>query len=130
MNANQRIEDLAKNFVRELQAIARDELMRVLGGGGEVVSRRANGASRPTKGQKRSAEALDRLQERVATAIRAQPGLRVEQLNKELAVETGVLALPIRKLLAAKVIRSSGARRATKYFATGATKRPKKKSKS
>lgn len=45
--------------------------------------------------------------------------IRIEEINREMGTSTKELALPIRKLIAAKAIKSVGAKRSTKYFAGG-----------
>jgi predicted transcriptional regulator len=77
-------------------------------------------------GAKRPPAELEALQLRALSAIKAQPGLRVEELNKALHLKPGTLALPIKKLLAEKAIRTTGERRATKYFAAGSAKPAKR----
>jgi predicted transcriptional regulator len=52
----------------------------------------------------------------VHAAIKAKPGSSVEQLGKSLGMQTKQLALPIRKLLAAKQVKTKGQRRGTRYF--------------
>jgi hypothetical protein len=86
-------------------------------------NRYANGSN--GKGQKRDPEALDALQSQLHGFIAKHPGLRIEQINTEMGTSTKDLALPIRKLIAAKEIRVEGQKRATKYFAGG--KKSKKK---
>jgi hypothetical protein len=76
---------------------------------------RTRGA-RPRPGAKRSAADLDVLSERFAAFVKANPGLRIEQINKELGTVTKELALPIRKLLADGTITSKGQKRSTTYF--------------
>lgn len=68
------------------------------------------------RGAKRSAEYLEEISGKLASFVKANPGLRVEQINKELGTTTKDLALPIRKLLADNVITSKGQKRATTYF--------------
>ena len=55
-----------------------------------------------------------------------KPGLRIEQINAELGTSTKALVLPIKKLLAAKAIKTTGTRRSTKYFAASAKAAAKK----
>ena len=73
--------------------------------------------ARKNPGEKRSPEDLAKTMEMVHVAIRNSPGMGAEQLGTRLEVSTKALALPIRKLLAVKRIRSEGQKRATKYFA-------------
>ena len=77
---------------------------------------RARGGARPRPGAKRSAADLDVLSDRFAAFVKANPGLRIEQINKELGTVTKELALPIRKLLADGTITSKGQKRSTTYF--------------
>lgn len=56
--------------------------------------------------------------ERVASFIQAHPGLRIEQINKQLGTETKDLALPLRKLIVKGVIRIRSRNRSTTYFAS------------
>jgi hypothetical protein len=53
--------------------------------------------------------------------IRQNPGQGAEQIGKAVGLSTKDMALPIRKLLAARSIRTEGQRRGTKYFAGGRT---------
>ena len=82
---------------------------------GERVERTR--AGRPRVGAKRTSADLVELSERFAAFVKANPGLRIEQINKELGTVTKDLALPIRKLLADGVITSKGQKRSTTYFA-------------
>ena len=49
--------------------------------------------------------------------VTKHPGLRIEQINKQLGTSTKDLALPIRKLIADGVIKTKGKKRSTTYFA-------------
>lgn len=125
--AQRRIEALARDFVDRLQEIARDELFAVLGGTPSGRSS-SNKSSKPTRGAnsrgaKRDPAALEQLGDQFVAYVTKHPGLRIEQINAELGSSTKELALPIRKLLAAKAIRSEGSKRSTKYFPGGSVKR-------
>jgi hypothetical protein len=85
------------------------------------------GRPRGGRGAKRTAADLDALSERVATFVKANPGLRIEQINKELGTTTKDLALPIRKLIAEGVINAKGQKRSTTYFAGKRAKSSRKK---
>ncbi len=74
------------------------------------------GRPRGGRGAKRTAEDLEALSEKFAAFVKANPGLRIEQINKELGTTTKDLALPIRKLIADKVISAKGQKRSTTYF--------------
>lgn len=75
------------------------------------------GRPRGGRGAKRTAADLEALSVQVANFIRATPGLRIEQINKEMGTTTKDLALPIRKLIAEGVITAKGQKRSTTYFA-------------
>lgn len=81
-----------------------------------ATSAGATSRGRSGRGVKRSAEDLEAMSQRFAAFVRANPGLRIEQINKELGTTTKDLALPIRKLLADGVITSKGQKRSTTYF--------------
>jgi hypothetical protein len=74
------------------------------------------GRPRGGRGAKRSAEDLEALSEKLGSFVKANPGLRIEQINKQLGTTTKDLALPIRKLIAASVISTKGQKRSTTYF--------------
>jgi hypothetical protein len=74
------------------------------------------GRPRGGRGAKRTAEDLGALSEKFASFVKANPGLRIEQINKQLGTTTKDLALPIRKLVAGKVISAKGQKRSTTYF--------------
>jgi hypothetical protein len=74
------------------------------------------GRPRGGRGAKRTAADLEALSEKFAAFVKANPGLRIEQINKELGTTTKDLALPIRKLVADKEISAKGQKRSTTYF--------------
>jgi hypothetical protein len=80
------------------------------------VSKKPAAAKRPL-GQKRPPGELAKLTERLGDYIKAHPGLRMEVIGKALGAPTKDLNLPVKKLLAAKKIRTEGEKRATEYFA-------------
>ena len=79
----------------------------------------ARGVGRPRggRGAKRTSADLDALSERFASFVKANPGLRIEQINKQLGTTTKDLALPIRKLIADGTLSAKGQKRSTTYFA-------------
>jgi hypothetical protein len=116
----------------ELEALVREtalQAVRAALGGAHLARERGGPArrdqaaaakgQRPTKrgaGEKRPAAELAKLTDKLAAYIKAHPGQRIEQINKAMGVETKELALPVKKLLAAKTIKSKGQKRATTYF--------------
>src|ERR1041385_2576752 len=80
-------------------------------GGVAQVGRRRGG-----RGAKRTAEDLEALSSKFASFVKSHPGLRIEQINKELGTTTKDLALPIRKLISDGVVKAKGKKRSTTYF--------------
>ena len=83
---------------------------------GPVTSSASVGRPRGRSGAKRSPEDLEALSTKFAAFVKAHPGLRIEQINKELGTTTKDMALPIRKLIAEGMISAKGAKRSTQYF--------------
>jgi len=81
-----------------------------------TVSTGRVGRPRGGRGAKRSSADLEALSERFASFVKANPGLRIEQINKQLGTTTKDLALPIRKLISEGVINAKGQKRSTTYF--------------
>ncbi len=135
---NSQISKLVSEFVDNVTALARraavdtltssleDRNGRRRGGGGSLAVDVLK-TERRGKGAKRSSGQLDRLQSRVMEFVSANPGMRIEQINKELGTSTRDLQLPIRKLIASGALKSKGEKRATTYFA-GSSKRASKAS--
>jgi hypothetical protein len=94
------------------------------GGGGRNGSRAAavlatvgpRGRARGGRGAKRTPADLEALSQKFAAFVKSHPGLRIEQINKELGTTTKDLALPIRKLIADGMISVKGKKRSTTYF--------------
>jgi hypothetical protein len=74
------------------------------------------GRPRGGRGAKRTPADLEVLSEKFASFVKTNPGLRIEQINKELGTTTKDLALPIRKLLANGMVSTKGQKRSTTYF--------------
>jgi hypothetical protein len=79
-------------------------------GGGQV------GRPRGGRGAKRTAADLEALSSKFGSFVKSNPGLRIEQINKELGTTTKDLALPIRKLISEGMIKAKGKKRSTTYF--------------
>ena len=126
------INQVVQSFMGQISELARRAAINTLQSAfGAGATRSSNGASavknpsapaaavgrpRGGRGAKRTAEDLEALSNQLASFIKSNPGLRVEQINKELGTTTKDLALPIRKLLADSVITSKGQKRSTTYF--------------
>jgi len=77
------------------------------------------------KGIKRTSDELDDLSDKFVDFVKENPGLRIEQINKQLGTTTKDLALPIRKLLAEGALKAKGQKRSTTYTVAGERKRKK-----
>jgi hypothetical protein len=122
--------DTAARIAALLQKAAMDSISSTLGvlEGAGTAPRRASSRRRAPdartagsrrmrgKGAKRPAEEIETAMKTVAAFIAKNPGLRIEQINKELGTTTAQLALPLRKLIADKTIKTKGQKRATTYF--------------
>ena len=121
-----------QDFVAQVTEIARRAALETLGAafsgspvsdGGRAaaaksvaVPRMAAGRPSGGRGVKRAPEDIEAMGQKFVAFVKANPGLRIEQINKELGTTTKDLALPIRKLEAEGVITTKGQRRATQYF--------------
>ncbi len=106
-------------FVQQITELARraaiDTLESALGKHGGVGVRVRGGVR--AKGAKRSSGELDKLADSFHGFVAKHPGLRIEQINKQLGTTTKDLALPIRKLITDGAIKTKGEKRSTTYFA-------------
>lgn len=124
----QQIRSTIEAFVEELSALVRSAAVQsvteAFGGGALPGGPRGKGAKaalktdgKPrAKGQKRAPEDLANLVDQLMETIKSAPGQRMEQIAKTLKTTTQELALPAKKLIAEKKIKTKGERRATKYF--------------
>ncbi|HEY6037215.1 MAG TPA: hypothetical protein VIV58_23205 [Kofleriaceae bacterium] len=114
-------------FVAQITELAKraaiNTLESALGGGkGGLALSVGRGGRR--KGAKRTAADLDQLGDDFHQYVLKNPGMRIEQINKQLGTTTKDLALPIRKMIAEGSLKTKGEKRSTQYFAS-----EKKKSK-
>ena len=128
-NFEQQISQRVRAFVDEITDMARQQAMEALtaalqtggrgvmtgrGRGGNGAAGRARLAS--ARNGRRSIDEIDAACDALMSEITARPGQRVEQIAATLQARTKDLALPIRKLIKDKRVRTEGQRRATKYF--------------
>lgn len=113
-------EALRREIREEQYAQARTDLVAELGGGtpkGQPGPKPKSATSpRARKGAKRDPGELEALTEKLAAYIKKNPGQRIEHIGKAIGASTKDLALPVKKLLAAKRVSTKGQRRATAYF--------------
>lgn len=132
------INRLVASFVDQVTALARQAAMDTLSDGlgkrrglaGTVLLAGVPGRGRG-KGVKRTSGDLARIGDKLLAYVAANPGLRIEQINKAIGTSTRDLQLPIRKLIADGALKTKGQKRSTQYFAgegkpRGAGRRKKK----
>lgn len=76
----------------------------------------SSGGGSRRKGEKRTSDELDKMADQFHEFVMKNPGLRIEQINKELGTTTKDLALPIKKLIADGMLRGKGEKRSRTYF--------------
>lgn len=120
-----RVEAFAADLVNLIKSSALDVVHEALGQpqdgrrrgslGGAAVSL----LSGREKGAKRDPQVLEALVEKLGAFVIKNPGKRIEEIGSELSIATKELALPVKKLIAAKRITTKGQRRATTYYPAG-----------
>lgn len=128
-NVQEDINRLIDSFSSAILSLARRQVIAELADsvrdGVQAFDARTLTAAFPSerpRGAKRAPEDLGALQQQFVDFVTANPGLRIEQINKQLGTSTKDLALPIRKALAAKAISVKGQKRATTYYPAGSAK--------
>lgn len=97
---------------------------------GDPKKRRSETGVAGRSSAKRSADDLDKISQRFMVFVTDNPGLRIEQINKQIGTSTKDLALPIRKLVASGALIQDGRKRSTTYRAGSGTAGSRKKAKS
>ena len=131
----QQINERVQSFVAEITELARRQALETLSsalagagllggrgrGGRNGLGRRGGRAAAlvASAGGRRSADQIDATCQALLGEIGDNPGQRIEQIGAAIGMRTKDLALPIRKLVAQKQIRTEGQRRATRYFPGG-----------
>lgn len=113
-------------FVEQVTAIARaaaiDTLKNALGAPSPRIGTSSGKRSSGTR-KKRTSEDLDSLAVTFRAFVAKHPGLRIEQINRQIGTSTKDLALPIRKLIAEGMLKTSGEKRSTLYFVSAGSER-------
>jgi hypothetical protein len=124
------LRSLVESFVEQLKNLLRRSALETVQSalGEEPPARRGRkpaglrAAAAPAgrvrkKGAKRTPEELEALVSNLVGYVRKNPGQRIEQIGAGLGIGTKELALPAKKLIADKQLRTKGQKRATTYFA-------------
>ena len=112
---NRVVADFVAQITELARAAARDMIDEALGKGSKNLAGLGRGRGRG-RGAKRTSDELDKLAENFHAFVAKHPGLRIEQINKQLGTSTRDLALPIRKLIAEGSLKTKGEKRSTTYF--------------
>ena len=131
-NFQNEMNQTVQGFVAQITELARRAAMDTLesafggragraGGGRGAAAAAVSGVAqlgrpRGGRGAKRTPEDLEAMSTKFASFVKTHPGLRIEQINKELGTTTKDLALPIRKLITEGMISAKGKKRSTAYF--------------
>jgi hypothetical protein len=106
-------------FVADISALARRAAIDSL----QVTLNKRAGTGTAFSHGKRGTSELEELGDRFVKFVADNPGLRIEQINKQLGTTTKDLALPIRKLIAEGALKAKGTKRSTTYFASEGRKK-------
>jgi hypothetical protein len=124
---DQKIRTRIEQFVTDLHALIREAAVtsvasalnddRPTSPALRAGRRHAPRMSRRGRGAKRNPQVLEHLTQRLFGAITKNAGQRIEQIAARMGTTTKELALPAKKLISEKKVRTTGQKRATKYFA-------------
>ncbi len=141
MNLTQEIDSRIQRFVAELNDLVRKQAMDAVSSalGADAPVRRgpgrppgsgakqqaASSAAAPKaakgrsrrKGEKRTQSELAQLESSLESYVQNNPGQGIENIGKAIGFATGELSRPMKKLVQRGVVRTEGAKRATKYYA-------------
>ena len=132
-NVNSDIQSLINTFSNDLELLVRRTTLEqvVSSLGAQLGAPMKRGPGRPKAasksgfkpivkrgpGGRRSPEYLVKLSENLLTHVKQNPGLRGEQIAAALKTDVGTMRLPMKKLIAAKKIKTKGNRRGMTYTA-------------
>jgi hypothetical protein len=132
-STNGNIAAIIQQFTEKITALVRrqtlDRIRETLGGEAAPMKRgpgRPRGSTKTGKRIRRSSEGLADLGDKLHAHVRANPGQRGEEIAAALGTDVDTMRLPMRKLIAAKKIRTEGERRGMQYFVAGGGPKPSK----
>src|SRR5450432_2992088 len=103
---------VVNGFVAQITELAKRAAIDTLESAlGKQFGGSARGGGSRRKGSKRSSNELDKMADSFYAFVSKHPGLRIEQINKQLGTTTKDLALPIRKLISDGELKTKGEKR-------------------
>ena len=116
----QAIDNLVHGFKANIQSLASEYAVHVLRDafGTDAAPHKKNGSSNGalTKGEKRDPKRIEGLKKSFVAFVEKHPGLRIEEINKQMNTTTRELALPIKKAVDEGLVKTKGEKRATTYL--------------
>ncbi|MGH9889636.1 MAG: hypothetical protein ACREBE_29160 [bacterium] len=123
MNLEREASIIVRRFVVRVQELARRAALSQIESALNVAAARYGSHAvavpmRALSGRlaKRSQQDIEALSLRLVAFIERNPGLRVEEINRQLGTETRELVRPIRQLVSGGTLRCEGRNRARRYF--------------
>ncbi len=122
------VDDFTSQLEQTIRRMALEQVQAALGGMAAPARRgpgrppKADGSApvrRAAKGGKRDAASMEEMQNTLLAHVKANPGMRGEQIAAALKTDVGTMRLPMKKLIAAGSVRTEGERRGMQYFAGG-----------
>jgi hypothetical protein len=114
---NRTVQGFVAQIIELVRHAAVESLQTAFVGAGSSGRSGERGPIAAGTGAKRKPGDLQALSRGLAAFVQANPGLRIAQINQALGTTTKDLMLPLRKLVAGGVIRTTGEKRTTTYFA-------------
>lgn len=119
------ITSLLESFAEQIEALVRqqalDRVTSALGGVGTSSPARGRRGrpkgSKTARGGKRSSAGVDAMSERLLAHVKKHPGQRGDQIAKAMRSDVKTIRLPMKKLIAARKVKTKGQRRGMTYAA-------------
>lgn len=124
------VESLLADFASQLEALVRQSALdQVRSAFGDLAvpapvkrgrPRKAGGKpGRPARGGRRASVDMDAMQDLLLVHVKTNPGQRGDQIAAALGSDVGRIRLPMKKLIAARKVKTKGQRRGMMYFPAG-----------
>src|SRR5262249_28146256 len=116
------LSERVEEFVNHISELARRHAVETLSRAldGQVHHAGREGRKTSASSGRRSSDDVEKQADLLLGYIKKNPGKRAEEIAAEVGLSTKTLVLPMRKLAAAKKVKTQGQKRATRYFPSGA----------